>query len=511
MLFNAAKRFDKDAVISQLLARYQYLKKRDFREAKDWAKKAKDLSRDNSYISDTSAQVIKHELKSAIQSDKEDPMKPEKLKGYLRMAQSATEAFRDTQEIAKKEATQRVQNKRDNNPFNTAGCLGEIQVAVIIIKILEKCPVFSLGNVRHDILSEVLSGKITIQKVARKDSRHNKHASYYYILREFEDLLYNLRPRMKRHFDFLDSFYVNLRPRFTLKDSQEERTRQELFQCFQRYSDLFCKTDSTELMKNKNLKISIHKGRQFLESRKADTHSGILDCLSNNTSGDVMQEIVLQYDFILSKAPERSVREMVNFIYANVVLSCVKPESQHLRPYQTLIDLLFQVLKGQIPYGERLALHFIAVALLWPKQIMSQPESQKLGSYASQMRISYRNEMKSVYNGKLPVVHFFLGKKPGYTGLVSLREIMWCVRPEEDVDSLGTNGKIWKHERVNELLCRVTGEVQRKFILADTRNAGLKIEVSAMYKSQLYGKEQGSKVSFFIGFSMKGPLAFDID
>lgn len=271
--------------------------------------------------------------------------------------------------------------------------------------------------------------------------------------------------------------------------------------------------DSTELIKNKNLSImlQIHKARQFLEMRKADTYSGILNCLSNGTQPDMMVKTVRQYDFILSKNPKSSVRENVNFIYANVVLSCVKPESQHLRPYQTLIDLLFQVLKGQIPYGERLALHFIAVALLWPKQIMSQPESQKLGSYASQMRISYRNEMKSVYNGKLPVVHFFLGKKPGYTGLVSLREIMWCVRPEEDVDSLGTNGKIWKHERVNELLCRVTGEVQRKFILADTRNAGLKIEVSAMYKSQLYGKEQGSKVSFFIGFSMKGPLAFDID
>ncbi|XP_064869650.1 sterile alpha motif domain-containing protein 9-like isoform X1 [Oncorhynchus nerka] len=515
VLFNAAKRFEKDAVISQLLARYQYLKKRDFREAKDWAKNAKDLSRDNSYISDTSAQVIKHELKSEIQSDKEDPIRPERLKGYLIMAQSATEAFRDTQDIAKKEATLRVQNKRDNSPFNTVGCLGEIQVAVIIIKILEKCPVFSSGNVRHDILSEVLSSKITIQDVARNDSRLNKHASYYHILSQFEGLLCNLKHNMKRHFDFLDSFYVNLGPRFTLKDSREERTRQELFQCFQRYSDLFCKTDSTELMKNKNLKISIqiHKARQFLESRKTDTHSGILDCLSNDTSGDMMQKIVLQYDFILSKDPERSVREMVNFIYANVVLSCVKPESQHLRPYKILIDLLCQVLQGQIPYGESLALHFIAVALLWPQHIlMPQPvASQKLGNYVSQMRTSYWNEMKSVFNGKLPVVHFFLGKKPGYACLVRLREIMWCVRPEEDFDSLWTNGKIWKHERVKELLSRVEGEVQRKFILADTRNAGLKIEVSAMYKSQLCGKKQGSKVSFFIGFSMKGPLAFDID
>ncbi|XP_041699370.2 sterile alpha motif domain-containing protein 9-like [Coregonus clupeaformis] len=515
VLFNAAKRFEKDAVISQLLARYQYLKKRDFREAKDWAKNAKDLSRDNSYISDTSAQVIKHELKSAIQSDKEDPIKPEKLKGYLRMAQSATEAFRETQEIAKKEATLRVQNKRDNSPFNTAGCLGEIQVAVIIIEILEKSPVFSSGNVHHDFLSKVLSGRITIQDVARNDSKHHKHASYYCVLHEFEDLLYNLRHNMKKHFDFLDSFYVNLGPRFTLKDSREERTRQELFRCFNRYSDLFCKTDSTELMKNKNLSImlQIHKGRQFLEMRKADTHSGILNCLSNGTPTDVMVKIVRQYAFILSNTPERSVRDKVNLIYANVVLSCVKPESQHLRPYKILIDLLCQVLQGQIPYGESLALHFIAVALLWPQHIfMSQTvESQKLGSYVSQMRTSFWNEMKSVLNGKSPVVHFFLGKKQGYDRFIHLGEIERCVSPQENFASLWENGKIWKHERVKELLCRVTGRVQRKFILADTRNTGSKIEVIPMFKSQLCGKLEGAKVSFVIGFSMKGPLAYDID
>ncbi|KAM9448774.1 sterile alpha motif domain-containing protein 9-like isoform 1-T4 [Salvelinus alpinus] len=514
VLFNAAKRFEKDAIISQLFARYQYLKKRDFREAKTWAKNAKDLSRDNSYISDTSAQVIKHELKCAIQSDKEGTMKPEKLKAYLRMAQSATEAFRDTQEIAKKEATLRVQNKRDNSPFNTAGCLGEIQVAVIIIEILGKSPVFSAGNVRHDILSEVLSGRITIQDVARNDSRHHKHASYYGILREFEDLLYNLRHNMKRHFDFLDSFHVNLGSRFTLKDSREERTRQELFRCFQLYSDLFCMMDSTELIKNKNLSImlQIHKARQFLEMRKADTYSGILNCLSNGTQTDMMVKTVRQYDFILSKNPVRSVREIVNFIYANVVLSCVKPESQFLRPYQTLIDLLCQVLQGQIPYGETLALHFIAVALLWPQQIfVSQTvESQKLGSYVSQMRTSFWNEMKSVLNGKSPVVHFLLGKKQGYDRLIHLGELERCVSPQENFASLWENGKIWKHERVKELLCRVIGWVQRKLILTDTWSTGSTIEVIPMFKSQLCGKLEGEKVSFVIGFSMKGPLAYDI-
>ncbi|XP_029937478.1 sterile alpha motif domain-containing protein 9-like [Myripristis murdjan] len=44
MVLNASKRFERDAIISQLLARYYYLKKRDFKEAKDWARRAKDLN-----------------------------------------------------------------------------------------------------------------------------------------------------------------------------------------------------------------------------------------------------------------------------------------------------------------------------------------------------------------------------------------------------------------------------------------------------------------------------------
>ncbi|KAJ8362892.1 hypothetical protein SKAU_G00117230 [Synaphobranchus kaupii] len=135
VLHNAAKRFDKDAIISQLLARYQYLKKKDFRQAKEWARKAKEISRESSHISDTAAQVIKHELKHAIASrkDDKDPMTPEKLRDHLKMALSARDAFRETQDIAKKERAQETRA-----PFNTAGYLGEISVAVIIIDILEK-------------------------------------------------------------------------------------------------------------------------------------------------------------------------------------------------------------------------------------------------------------------------------------------------------------------------------------------------------------------------------------
>ncbi|KAM4609385.1 sterile alpha motif domain-containing protein 9-like [Polymixia lowei] len=495
VLQNAAKRFEKDAIISQLLARYYYLKKKDFKEAKDWACRAKDLSRGNARIADTAAQVIKHELKNAIANDNEVPIKPEKLNSFLKMAQSAIDAFQETQQLAKKEP---------NCPFNASGCLGEIQVAVIIIEILAKTPIFSLGSEGHDIMSLVLSGSKNIQEVESSDPMCERHTSYYSALRQFDSLLYKLKSRMKSQFDYLADFYVNLGSRFGMKDSYEQVARKELFRCFRQYADLFYKTDSTELLKSENTNniTQVHHARQFLVTQEADTHSGILNCLSNGIQPEIMETIAKHYDFLLRNDADLSVKDRINLIYANVVLSCIEPKSGRLKPYPKLLNLLCQVLSA---CSDNLALFFIAVALLWPQQpsVANCAEARSLGKCVSQL--------KGVCNGKGPISYFFLGKKQDYERLIHLGEIKRCVQAGQvDVASLWTNREIWKKKEVGELLCRVTGNVQGKVILADTCITDLKVEVTPLFPDQLSGKADGSKVSFFIGFSMKGPVAINI-
>ncbi|XP_069010488.1 sterile alpha motif domain-containing protein 9-like [Embiotoca jacksoni] len=513
VLNNASKRYEKDAIVTQLLARYYCLKKMEYPEAKCWAEKAKGLSVDNSYIADTSAQVIKHELKNAIAKNKEDPISPQNLGTFLKLAKSAIEAFKETQSLAKKESNQRLNIQRDNTLFNTSGCLGEIQVGVLVIDMLEKTPVFSFNGVRHDLMSQVLSGDVQLQDVEKKDPRPNKSRSYYVILRQFEELLSHLRPAMKGNFDFLEKFSVNLSFRFGTKDSREQHTLNELSRCFRVYADLFCKTDSAFLLKNKTLSVhfKLHQMKQFLEKEKADTYSGLLNRLSSHGSPEMMEKIVRHYDFVCAPGHNSTPKERINLIYANVVLSCIKLESQHFYPYQKLIYLLGQVLQEQIPLTESLPLYFIAVLLLWP-HLYGSTECRNLGRYISMMKASYHTTMKEVYNGKSPVVHFLLGKKPGYGQLVPNGELKRCIKAGQEVfASMWRNGKIWKHKRVQELLCRVTGEVKSNCILADTCFPHLKFEVAPMYRSQISGHAEWARVSFFIGFSMRGPLALDIE
>lgn len=260
--------------------------------------------------------------------------------------------------------------------------------------------------------------------------------------------------------------------------------------------------------------LKLHKTRQFLEKEKADTYTGILSCLTNEISTDMMEKITRQYLFLCrSKEFHPTTKEKVNFVYVNVVLSCLKLESKLLQPYKDMVNLLFQVLREQIPLSENLPFYFIVVLLSWPEPTESySPVYGVLEKYISQMKTSYHAKMKEMYNGKSPVIHFILGKKPGYERLVHIGGIKKCiVDGQEQFASMWGSGKIWNEKKLQELLYRGTGMVKNNSILADTCFPTLKIEVAPMYRSQISGHAEGSKVSFFIGFSMRGPMALDIE
>uniref|UniRef100_A0A1A8HVC2 Uncharacterized protein n=1 Tax=Nothobranchius kuhntae TaxID=321403 RepID=A0A1A8HVC2_NOTKU len=457
-------------------------------------------------------QVFKHELKNAIANCKEVPVSPENVNVFLKMAQSAMDAFWQTQKLAKKESLQRVNSKTGNCPFNTSGCLGEIQVGVIITDLLAKVPVFSPDGVRHDIMSQVLAGDMKLESVQKNDPRHHKNSNYYDILRQFEDVLSNLKYRMKVNIDYLDKVFVNLGSRYGMKDSREQVAQNELFRCFKQYANVFCKTDSTHLLKNKMMsnKMKLDQIKLFLEKQKADTYSGILNCLSKKIPAEMMEKIVRHYVFIYQAEQNPSPKEKINFIYATVVLSRIKLESREMMPYPQLLKFLFQLLSEQTPISETLSLFFIAVALLWPSS--QDTGCRNLGWYISQMKNSYHKELKEACNGKSPTVHFLLGNKCGYEQLVHIGEIKECIEAKQEVfESMWGNGKIWKEEKVRSLLCRATGEVTQGNILTNTCVNNLKLEVMPMYRSQISGYAEGSRVSFFIGFSLRGPLALDIN
>ncbi len=116
----------------------------------------------------------------------------------------------------------------------------------------------------------------------------------------------------------------------------------------------------------------------------------------------------------------------------------------------------------------------------------------------------YSTELTPLYNGKRAAVHFYLGKDEGYGSLISHRDINSCLASGQNISTRWDDDKIWKQVRDGKKLCRVSGEICKYDILAAN------VKVQSMFRSQLL-KESGTRVTFFIGFSMNGPAAFNID
>lgn len=241
---------------------------------------------------------------------------------------------------------------------------------------------------------------------------------------------------------------------------------------------------------------------------KVDTYSGILNCLSKNSESKVLSKIINAYKHI-NNSNRGSAVEKINYIYINVVVSCVNLTLIE-EPFHSLVSLLCRCLKN--PTRDiHLPLYFIAVLLLWPQPHITRTESGQLRAYISHLNSAYQNEMKQIYNGKKATVHFFLGAKPGYQQFVHLDEIKTCINASNELfASQWVNGSVWKNIKVQELLCRVTGKVKSRKILVHTCNAEIKVEVSPLFQSQLQEHQEGSIASCLIGFSMEGPVAIDI-
>uniref|UniRef100_A0A671PW36 SAM domain-containing protein n=1 Tax=Sinocyclocheilus anshuiensis TaxID=1608454 RepID=A0A671PW36_9TELE len=492
VLRNAAKCYKKDVIIFQLLARYYYIKKQDFTMAMDWAKKAKDLSRENSYICDTVSQVLVPELKHAFREDKDDPIQPVSLDKYLTLAESAAEACKETQQTANKEAMTRLQRPNDYSICNTAGHLGELQIAATVIEILQKTPPYKSQSELEGPDTRKLSGP----------GEEPGNESYFHVMEKHVNFLNQLKKTMKQHFVFLDNFLVNLVPLFAGKDKQKESIKHKVSRYFQQYTDLFCKTNWSELCNKESMHPTAKnlQTRECLEKNKGDSYTGLLEYLYEEDSASTLEEIIQQYDFILNSTEEDGeLMDFINFIYANVILANINPESQYIMPYQDLCKLLLNIIDRPRSFSEILPLYYITVLLLW------QEANRELPTFVSQMKTLYSNELKPLSNGKRAAVHFYLGREKGYGGLISHRDINSCLGSGQDISTQWDNEKIWKQRvRDCEKLYRVSGQICDGFISAAD------VKVYPMFRSQL-PKESGKRVSFFIGFSMNGPVTLDID
>uniref|UniRef100_A0A8C8SJ89 SAM domain-containing protein n=1 Tax=Pelusios castaneus TaxID=367368 RepID=A0A8C8SJ89_9SAUR len=524
VLCEGSIRFSQNPFICQALARHYYIINKNFVSAQEWAKKAKKRAPNNSYISDTLGQVFKSQIKNWVdENGKKMVITAQDLKHLLELAKCASEAFTESQQQNEstdniREALQLQKSKRRYDTYNTAGYLGEIETGLYTIDILGYTPLFNKKHAlsREEML-QYLSGKHPIPR-ATSDTENEE---FKLILDHYRGYLSNLRSSLKEAFDFFENYFVLLKPRNIEKESVEFKIRKRVRECFNKYAEIFCHLDPENLGDNPmSSKLSLPRKedycRRSLEAFKADRFPGLLEYLNSHEKAESkMEDIVNKYAFLIEKCTNQSLlREKQNFILANIVLSCIKPKSKKIRTLEELKAQIRKILQ-QVGLDHRFSEpYFLASLLFWPEnQKQLDEDSRQIEKYVSSLKKSFRGQYKQMCRSKQPIAHFYLGNSRGLNRLVHKGKIdqFFSELQVPDLHSLWQKGCIWEEKVVQDLLLRLHGKVEDDFVYVDYGiDEKISIPVRPAFLGRLRSGKSIEKVSFYLGFSMGGPIAYDI-
>lgn len=512
VLFAGSVRFPQNAFICQALARHFYIKEKDFKTALVWANLAKKKAPKNSYISDTLGQVYKSEIKWWL--DKNETCRNisvNDLTHFLEAAEKASKAFRDSQKQTdskdyETEAWSPQKCQRRYDTYNTAGFLGEIEVGLYTIQILQLTPFFHKENESlKEFMVQFLSGNGNIPPDPKNE--------YYEALSKFTSHLQNLQMDLKRCFDFFIDYMVLLKPRNTPKEITELLLSKKVSRCFKKYVNLFC-VDSSSLQGKEIQLLQEENCRKHIEALRADKFSGLLEYLNPNhkDAATNMENIVNYYSSLLQQNPNKQLKkEKQNFVLANIILNCLKPSSKYIQPFTVLKKHLREVLQlvgPSYPYPDP---YFLACLLFWPENRELDQDSKHIEDYVSSLNRSFRRQYKNMCRSKQPSTLFYLGKKKGLNSLVHKAEIEQLLGEVQDSNSFWKNGDVWERKELPDFLHRLNGQAEGKLVSVEYgTEAKIKIPVTSVYSGPLRSGRNIERVSFYLGFSIEGPLAYGI-
>ncbi len=504
----ASERFDKDFTIPQALARHLYLKEKNFAEAKRWANSAKAI-KENSYTLDTVGQVAKSELKYKLECIKQEK-KPEDLGEYLELASTATKAFRKAQTLAKTDDTLETEQElhRRFRPYNISGYMGEIDTAMTVFDIIKKLPLFKIGDPMKDhYIQSFLKGKLPCANIPVCENKSNHE--FIGVLQNYESFLTSLKSQVKEAFDFLEIYFTYMKEKGS-DNMRDAKTRKRISEHYQYYISLFC-TSTEDKQKEKkqkptlSLNMEIEECRMFLEKNRADTFPGLLQILEPKKVS--VEQIAEKYSFIYKNSTMRTTKDKTNHLLAHLILQLIYSKSKLAKSTDELNELLKEILQDvgtQHQYPEPF---YLAILLLWPGRNVS---STGIKTYVDKIRSSARKHLSHIYRTRSTIAHFYLGTSDGIQRLVTKVSLdrSESVSNIKNRNILWQTGEIFKETPINSKLLRVSGTIEQGEVFTEYGN--LKIPLRPAFLGGVRSGYSTENVSFYIGFAMDGPLAYDI-
>ncbi|NXS92677.1 SAM9L protein, partial [Jacana jacana] len=520
VLKQASARFEHNGYICQALARYFYIKERNFDSALYWAKEAKWRVPHNSYITNTVGQVFKSKLRCFVDSKgRTAALTAEELEYLLELAESASQAFRECQQQAEnsdnEQYSQHKKLKRKPQMYNTAGYLGEIETGLYVIAVLWHVPFFSKQDSwcrKH--LKKYLSGNGGL-----KVDNPSAESEMLKVIKQHSNFLCSLQSQLKKAFDFFEDYFVFFKTHTNEKEIVDANLYKVVHEHFTKYMEIFCDFSFDQLRCKQVSKCKmpqyVEAYRDTVEASKADSFSGILERLHRNhqnADGEI-EDIVEAYAFLCENAPA-SLKDKQNLILANIVLNCIKPNSTNLYPPEVLRNLLLSILREVELTSQCVEPFFLATLLFWPQNTKQLDEdSRKMETFIRCLSESFNRLYGTLCLSRYPLALFYLAKGSGLDRLIHKGKIdqLFSTLSQQELNSLWQSGNIWKEQAVQDLLLPLDGRAEGNVIYIDYgSNETFRIPVHPVPSCVLKNGPNIKRVSFYLGFSIAGLLAYNI-
>ncbi|XP_071235217.1 sterile alpha motif domain-containing protein 9-like isoform X2 [Salvelinus alpinus] len=465
----ASEKITRNPFFPQALARFFYIRMREYVEAEQWAKIAKDRDPNSSFVADTLGQVYKNHLKSRVH----DPSIS--AQDILELAEKAFEAFKDEERAAENEQGADMQDDgmtKVSNIFNNRGLFGYLQVANIVFVSL-----VSLDKNWQKVLTMEISADSFVSIGQKK-------------LSKYKPLISSLRDEVERKCEFFDSYLTYSKP--SMKKDEPHYFQTDVKNCYCKYVGT-----CTPIHSESAIDVPLQK----LKEEMANAFPGLLCCLDKGYDKTHLRRITNLWEEIKTEWEKKKDgggenKASQNFILANIILSKVEAASPMPTPLPILRSILernpLANLGNQTP-----EFYFLVLLLFWPEEHKKIDFNIDLNKCVLEMQDSYKNTYKKHLRSRYLRPLIFLGKGEGLSRLVHRSKIDNLLVEE--------SGEVWREPSVQDLLLPVIGVVRQRRVFA--RVDGKEIKVCAEQGRKVW---KSGDVRFYLGFTIRGPVAYGI-
>lgn len=494
LLHEAYKRFNEDAFFAQQLARLFYFHEK-FGEAELWAETAAKKMPKNSYILDTRGQVYRRWFTRKYNAIEKKT--PESTADAIETALKAIECFQKCQLVAVEE-TETMYN---------SGFFGVVDVGCSLLELMSSLDVFSNEAGGHSELQKYL----LTEHIPKEIEAPWEH--FHYKLK-------GLQPTMHKALEWISeelSYFQNL-------DTDEEETSKTSELTISRpkrwlvvkssvYAKFFCEisTSGTPSNQKPNLAtMSDFSKRMAIYQLGGGNITMIFSNLEQKKKdhNKTLEKIISLYP----KSAKMDQMDFANYTASHFALSAISPGSTKLATLKDLQKLSQPFLQDKSKCPSSVL--FLRTLLFWPEKFDNDKEKEDkykiILTAVSFLQQTYKTKMKDIPARRRRIyTHFYLGKGSGYHKFVHKSKIE-TIRQFSSVSEKRQKwleGGVWKTPEIAEELMRVNGWTEDGSVYLE----GPKMEKFSIHPLHESSVPAGNEnVTFYLGFTFRGPVACDI-